>query len=756
MFKRCGETEHYKMYKKGKTWIFAGILTSFFMVTAVGTETAYADTVDDSTSSSQQVSGSSESQKQQVPLKSGAATEKSVGKSTTETSSEVPDTNDSEAIKPTEQQPSQNEVETPAVGNTPETPKSDQSVVSTPQKPVEKPTTVVKPVKEIAAKAVTTIDTKITNRAAISRLRSVAPTAQPEAAVVATPVKAVVQADQSIDEWMPNKALQQAVFKTLTATNTLSNPLIAASGRTWSSVSDITQADMALLYHFGTQATLTTTYIDGKSSFSLEGLQYATNLTYLDLKGTMNLIPGTTVVNYWGPAIGEGKYNGDITDISQLAGLTKLTFLQLASNRITDVTPLAGLKNLTTLQMPYNYVSDFSSLNYAQYTGGISFDHQLILNDPVVVSGMTRTYTTPITIKWPQNFPNTTTSNKGYAWMDDTLTSVYSFEPAGVGTNDGNGNIVYTGIQDQVMPGSSVPLFKGYTTTQLPYKYYLSQVYFDSIGIQYFSDYTPYTIGEDAQTVTVHYQDTAGKAITTDKVLDPGMVGETYTTEPLVIKGYTLKETPANATGTYGTDPIDVIYVYSKDNTVIPPVVTPTQTITVTVHYQTADGTTVAPDVTVTGKAGDAYTTSPAANVPAGYKLVTTPSNASGTLGDSDFTVTYVYAKTGGDGDKVVVKPTTPTKPSVNPAKKTPAKKVQKSGQADTVTGGKQTPVATKGGSAATVNLAAKTGEPAIVPEPATAKATLPQTNDTQTSPLWGIAVLGALLGLVGYKRRKN
>ncbi|WP_395390496.1 MULTISPECIES: MucBP domain-containing protein [Levilactobacillus] len=276
---------------------------------------------------------------------------------------------------------------------------------------------------------------------------------------------------------------------------------------------------------------------------------------------------------------------------------------------------------------------------------------------------------------------------------------------------------------------------------------------------------------EATSSVTVHYQDEAGTTIQADTVAS-GQVGTTYDIAHPDITGYTYKETQGDAQGTYTDTPTEVTFVYTKNaGTVTPPVVTPDQTITVTVHYQTADGTTVAPDVLVTGKAGDTYTTSPAANVPDGYKLVTTPANASGTLGDSDFSVTYVYEETGGDGDKVTPdtdKPTTkPTKPGTKPAtkpaatKKTPAKKTQAGGQADAVTskrGGKTIATVAKGGAAAKVDLTDKTSTQANHPAVSkSAAADLPQTNSSeQTSPFWGVALLVAVLGVFGFKLKRK
>ncbi|MCI1553328.1 MAG: MucBP domain-containing protein [Levilactobacillus sp.] len=782
MFKQCDASEHYKMYKKGKAWVFAGILTTFCLVTVGGTEVVHADTLGDAAPSSSQPAANEVKPTQQVVLKSSETPTPEVkdadqGMETPEPAAPESDTQPAENQKsetPNSATPDTANTETPAN----KTPDSDEPAAPDAEQPADPADNADDQVISDQADEQKTGNDQVnelqgndqmTPPQRMKKLRLAAsPTPQP---VVAVPEdeSVAVTADQSIDEWMPNKRLQQAILNTLQSTS-LANPMVIASGKTWSSVNDITQDDMALLSHFSIQENIMSTYIDGKNSFSLEGLQYAVNLTYLDLKGNTFIVWGTTLVNYSGPSPDGGHYFGDITDISPLRSLTKLEFLQLALNRITDVTPIADLKNLVTLQMPYNCVSDFSSLNYAQYTDRMTFDHQLIIHDPIIVDGKTRTATTPITIKWPQNFNSETMANKGYGWMYDTQTAIYSFESAGVGTPDGNGHVVYTGIPDQVMPGSTATVFSGYKTTQLPYKYYLSQVYFDKDsngeeGVQYFSDYTPYTIGEEAQPVTVHYQDTAGKAISDDLVLAAGLVGEQYTTTPLAITGYTLTTTPANASGVYGDEPIDIIYVYTKD--AVTPPVTPTQTITVTVHHQTADGTQVAPDVIITGKAGDTYTTSPAVNIPAGYELVTTPANATGTMSDIDIVVTYLYAKTetDGDGDQVApepdkpTKPTKPTTPTTEPDQVTPAKPATpaqqqpgKGGQANRVTIGRAPVGTAQSGATPTVNLSTA----AQATPTTTTQTTLPQTDERTVSPLWGLALLGGLLGLVGLRRKQH
>ncbi len=70
----------------------------------------------------------------------------------------------------------------------------------------------------------------------------------------------------------------------------------------------------------------------------LTGLEYATNLMTLELRGNQ------------------------ISDISPLGGLTNLTGLFLSSNQVSDLSPLARLTNLTHLGLAGNQISDISPL----------------------------------------------------------------------------------------------------------------------------------------------------------------------------------------------------------------------------------------------------------------------------------------------------------------------------------------------------------------------------------------------------------
>ena len=99
----------------------------------------------------------------------------------------------------------------------------------------------------------------------------------------------------------------------------------------------------------GEMATLPRLDAPNKGVQDLAGLEFATNLTRLDL--------GSEKVN--------GKYvnSNEISDLSPLSNLTRLRFLSLHSNSISDVSPLSGLTRLITLSLHHNSISDVSPLS---------------------------------------------------------------------------------------------------------------------------------------------------------------------------------------------------------------------------------------------------------------------------------------------------------------------------------------------------------------------------------------------------------
>ena len=98
--------------------------------------------------------------------------------------------------------------------------------------------------------------------------------------------------------------------------------------------------------------------------YNIQGLEYATNLTWLDLFGHQ------------------------VSDISPISGLTNLVKLALPLNPISDISPVAGLTNLTNLNMDYNLVSDISPVaGLTNLTELLMFGNQI--SDISAISGLT-------------------------------------------------------------------------------------------------------------------------------------------------------------------------------------------------------------------------------------------------------------------------------------------------------------------------------------------------------------------------------
>ena len=173
--------------------------------------------------------------------------------------------------------------------------------------------------------------------------------------------------------------------------------------------------------------------------------------------------------------------------------------------------------------------------------------------------------------------------------------------------------------------------------------------------VTYIYSKNPVTGGD----VRVHYQDEDKKAISSDIVLS-GNVDETYQTVAQEIKGYTLKQSPENASGKFMTTTQDVIYIYSKK---------PAEVNNVTVHYQDEQGKPLANDLKLSGQLGTPYETQ--ALVISGYTLKTTPANAQGIFTTEAQEVVYVYTRdnainaiSNGGSTTIITVPANPEKPT--------------------------------------------------------------------------------------------
>ncbi|WP_082078051.1 MucBP domain-containing protein [Levilactobacillus spicheri] len=408
--------------------------------------------------------------------------------------------------------------------------------------------------------------------------------------------------DETIDDWMPNKILQQTVLEHLQA--------LTGVDKTWNTVDDITKEDMALL----TTLYNDDTYIDGKTSFSLEGLQYAVNLEKLTLNKGLNA-PSTA-------------FYGDVTDLSPIANLTKLKKLDAQFNKISDLTPILGLTNLKELGLAYNHITDFSVLSDLKPNlESFTFTGQFIVLDPIYLDPGDRTFTLENPFRKIDGSTVQLVTNGGLGEPIFSNGPYYRWYFQGANMAIGaNGEAIYTNIQDQ-KPGIEGS-FNGTIVIKQDNYYFLTA---RDANVD-FSIVQPYILAEKSASVTVHYQDEDGNPIADDVVLDNGHIGETYTTEQKDLDGYTFKEVQGNPTGEFTDQPQEVTYVYTANVT----------TGTVTVHYETEDGTVIKDPHELTGDIDDTYTTTP--EDIDGYKLVTTPANATGTFTKGNIDVTYVYA----------------------------------------------------------------------------------------------------------------
>ena len=424
-------------------------------------------------------------------------------------------------------------------------------------------------------------------------------------------------ASENINDWMPNTLLQQEVLSQLRKQN---------PDRTWNSAADITKADMLLLTtYYGKD-----TYIDGKTSYSLEGLQYATNLTTVWLNNNLNA-----------PS---GSYYSDVTDISPLANLQKLQVVNIQQNRITDISPLANLKNLTEVDAAYNHISDFSPLKGFKNLKG-TFSNQFITLPPAYISADNNIATLAIDCYLPDGSKVQLKPNNGVGetvfYKNGQLYVRWYFNGAGGGYYDSNGHIYYTNMKPQ-QPGLTGPTFNGTTVIPMDDYYFMTAA---SDGNN-FVVVRPYVLAATAAPITVKYVDalTGESLVTADLTLN-GIVGQPYTTQRIddELPNYDFTNIVGNASGVFTADAQTVTYYYTRKDAG-----------NITVKYQDKQGHQLKPDKTISGSQslGQAYTTEPLDIE--NYTLMTTPANATGTFTDQEQTVIYVYVRR--DAGQIVVK----------------------------------------------------------------------------------------------------
>ncbi|MDT0112050.1 MucBP domain-containing protein [Listeria booriae] len=360
---------------------------------------------------------------------------------------------------------------------------------------------------------------------------------------------------------------------------------------------------------------------------NIEGVQYLRNLEDLwvgiagDFRGkveNLDVLSNLTKLKVL------AVKNQALSDISGLKNLTNLTYLNLTDNKITDADPLAGLTKLEYISLdtgnniqsltPFRQLTNLKKL----YLSASVSDFRPLQHLPLIQDA----------------------SNTWEIWGEVQLPDAYVGEPVFMQAFDPFGNIPTFGIVELngELGGGK------YTSPYMDWKEVGKEGTVTFKSPKYGGTTTRYMNAvfkqrvlpakATVQAVTVRYVDEKGEALAPEERLT-GVLGEAYAAQAKTINGYQLTKEPANRVGTFGTEAQTVTFVYTKET--IP------ASQAVTVRHLDTEGKVVAPEEVLTGALGDTYEAQ--AKVVSGYRLVTTPTNQTGTFGTEAQTVTFIYAQ---------------------------------------------------------------------------------------------------------------
>ncbi|WP_249778595.1 DUF5776 domain-containing protein [Lentilactobacillus dabitei] len=196
-----------------------------------------------------------------------------------------------------------------------------------------------------------------------------------------------------VDYWMPDQAFQAFIYYGNFASETekyadFNDWRTKVTKDDMKSISTIKNTDALQLN--GGKATFY--YLTLMSMKSMEGLQYATNLT------SISIVPDSriTAMAYGDPL---KDLHGNLWDISALKNLNKLKSVKLMMLSINDVSALANKPDLTELLLNFNQIADLSPLETNRGNPGLDLSHgfsyQHILLKAVELNPSIKEYTTP-------------------------------------------------------------------------------------------------------------------------------------------------------------------------------------------------------------------------------------------------------------------------------------------------------------------------------------------------------------------------
>ncbi|EAG8684755.1 invasin LmiA [Listeria monocytogenes] len=237
-------------------------------------------------------------------------------------------------------------------------------------------------------------------------------------------------------------------------------------------------------------------------------------------------------------------------------------------------------------QESYKLAGPFSPIEKANIqVNYVDETNQTLATSDTLSGKLGETYTTsPKAIDGYQVKETPTNATGTYTTNTETIQINYVYEKTAVEGANVSVEYINEATNESIAPTETLSGKIG-TTFQAEVKeidgYELSQVpsnqsgtYTDqtqSVIFKYKKITTPVEVAKD---VTVTYKDTKGNQLA-DPVILKGDIGSTFETEAKSFKGYKLTKTPSNHSSVFTSDSQEVEYVYSKDDAVITPPVTP-------------------------------------------------------------------------------------------------------------------------------------------------------------------------------------
>ena len=289
----------------GKTWTATGIVAGTLLLGSLGTVTAHADQMSETAESSAtttQTAPKAATKSSTVTLKAGDTATEDESSQPADESSQAGTSSESSTNQPATTG-QEDDVAPAKTESTTTVPQSDDETTSAPKEDQPATGDADQPTGDLTDQSNATVT----------------PTALKAKQALADTVPT------SIDQWMPDKNLQQLVLKTLNTKNKL--------GLT--SVSEITPDMMKQLTSLVADSNLQETdeaYYNVVTGIkSLQGLEYAPDLTNL------SITPNYKASEIWKK---DDTYRGALTDISALANSKKLSFLTISKNQVSDISAL--------------------------------------------------------------------------------------------------------------------------------------------------------------------------------------------------------------------------------------------------------------------------------------------------------------------------------------------------------------------------------------------------------------------------------